>query len=140
MTSDTQSAAGSGTATADLLRMLTEDISRLVRQEIRHAQDELTGKARQAGKGAALLGGAGALGALAAGTSAAVVVRALDRALPRTAAALVATVFYGGGAAALATLGIQEIRRVGSLVPTETVASVSEDINAAASGVAAGRS
>lgn len=133
MSSNTNTTAGTGTA--DLLRTLTEDITRLVREEIQHAQNEMAGKARRAGKGAAMLGGAAILGALAAGASAAALVRSLDRVLPRSAAAALATGLYGGGAAALAVLGREEIRRAGTLAPTETVASVSEDLGAATSGL-----
>lgn len=118
----------------DLLRSLTEDISRLVRDELRKARDETAAKAKRAARASALLGGAGLLGALAAGTSAAVVVRALGRVLPRTAAGALATGLYGGGAVVLAVLGQREIRRVGTLVP----AGVRQDVDAAASGVAAG--
>jgi hypothetical protein len=63
------------------------------------------------------LGAAAVLGAMAAGTSPATLVRALDRILPRTRSALTATALLGG-AAALAAAAREELRRIGSLVPS----------------------
>jgi len=69
---------------------------------------------------------------MAAGTSAATLVRALDRVLPRTASALTATALLGGAAAALAAAGRQQLRRIGSLVPEQTAQSVKADVAAVA--------
>jgi hypothetical protein len=120
-----------GGNTADLLQALSADVAALVRQELRHAQDELAGKAKQAGKAGALLGGAGILGVLAIGTSSAALVRLLEKRLSPTGAAVVATLLYGGGAAALAAAALAEFRRALPLVPEETVASVRSDVRVA---------
>ncbi|MBW0093546.1 phage holin family protein [Pseudonocardia sp. KRD-184] len=122
----------SGASTGELLRALTDDVRTLVRQELRSAQDELAGTARRAGTGAAMLGGSVVLGALAAGTSAAVVTRALERYLPRTAAALLATALFGGGAAALAGVGIEELRRALPIAPQGAVDGLRADLRSAA--------
>jgi hypothetical protein len=128
------SSGGAGRITGNLVGALTQDVSALVRDEIRAAQAELTGKARRAGRGGALLAGAGVLGALATGSSAVFLQRTLDRFLPpRTAAALL-TVLYAGGAAALAAAGVGELRRAMPLVPEETVTSLREDVEAARPG------
>ncbi len=123
----TQGSRSSG----DLVSALTDDVRALVRQEVRTAQDELTGKARQAGKGAALLGGAAVLGALAVGSSAAVLTRTLEKFLPRATAALFTTALYGGGAVVLAGAGIEELRRTLPLVPERAVDGLREDVQAA---------
>jgi hypothetical protein len=120
-----------GSNTADLLQALSADVGALVRQELRHAQQELAAKGRQAGKAGALLGAAGVLGALAIGTSSAAFVRLLEKRLSPTGAAVVATLLYGGGAAALATAAVAEFRRALPLVPEETVASVRSDVRVA---------
>lgn len=114
-----------------LVDELTADTAHLVRAELARGRREVVAKAREAGRGAALLGGAGLLGALAAGTSAAVVVRVLGTVLPRPAAALVATVLYAGGAAALGVAGVEELKRIGPLLPEETIAGVRDDLRAA---------
>lgn len=125
---------GSDGTTSDLLQAITDDLTTLLRQEFQRAQDELAGKARQAGRGAALLGAAGALGALAAGTSAATLVRLLDQALPRPASALLATTLYGAGAAGLGYAGWTEVRRALPAAPRETMSSLREDARAARPG------
>jgi hypothetical protein len=127
----TDSPPPASASTADLLQSLTEDLTTLVRDELAQARAELAQKARRAGRAAAMLGGAAGLGVLAVGTSSATLVRLLElRFSPPTAAAL-ATLLYGGGAAALASTARGELRRAGSLVPERTVASVRQDVAAA---------
>lgn len=118
----------------ELVDELTSDTADLVRAEVRRGQRELLAKAREASRGAALLGGAAVLGGLAVGTSAAFTVRFLGKVLPAPSAALVATLLYGGGAAALGTAAVAEFKRVGPLWPEETIASVREDLRAARPG------
>jgi hypothetical protein len=120
--------------TGKLLRTLTENIQDLVHGEIAHARQEMTDKALAARPGAAMLGGAAVLGALAAGTSAVVLVRFLDRFLPPVASAAVATALLGGGAAALTQAGVKELRLVGPPVPERTIESVKADVAAATPG------
>lgn len=97
------------------LRSMAGDARGMVRTEIRSTVDELTAgvttRVRSAGKGAALLGGAGALGALCLGTGAVLVIRVLEAVLPSRLAAFVATLLFGSGAAALGAAGVAEIRR-----------------------------
>ena len=114
-----------------LVDELTSDTAQLVRAEVRKGQQELLDKAKEASKGAALLGGAAVLGALAAGTSATFVVRTLGKVLPAPTAAFLATALYAGGAAALGSAGLAELKRVGPLWPEETLASIREDVRAA---------
>jgi hypothetical protein len=125
----------SDASTGDLLRTLTENVRSLLDGELRSARAEMTEKAVAARPAAAMLGGAAVLGALAAGTSAAALVRMLDRFLPPTTAALVATALLGGGAAALASAGAEELRRIGPPVPERTVESVKADVAAVTGAV-----
>jgi len=120
-----------GSNTADLLQALSADVAALVRQEFRRAQDELAAKGRQAGRAGALLGAAGVLGTLAVGTSSAAFVRLLEKRLSPTGAAVVATLLYAGGAAALGSAALAEFRRALPLVPEDTVASVRADVRMA---------
>ena len=120
-----------GSSTADLLQSISADVSALVRQELRQAQQEIAEKARRAGEGGALLGAAGLLGMLAAGTSAVLVVRLLDRWLPPRTSAAVATGLYGAGAGLLAAQGVARLRRALPVVPEGTVASLRQDARAA---------
>jgi hypothetical protein len=117
-------------STAELLGQLSEQLSTLVRQEVRNAQEEMANKARQAEKGAALLGAAGICGAMAVGTGAAFVVRLFDRVLPPRVAALGATAALGAAAAALAAGGLEELRPLRPLLPERTMRSVQADVDA----------
>lgn len=121
-------------ATTDLLRALTDDLSTLIRSELKRVQDELADTARRAGRGGALLAGAGVLATLSAGTSAVLLVRVLDRFLPPRASVLVATVLYGGGAAALGVAGWKEIRRSLASTPADVLTGVREDVQAMREG------
>jgi len=120
-----------GSNTADLLQALSADVAALVRQELRRAQDELAAKGKQAGKAGAMLGAAGVLGALAIGTSSAAFVRLLEKRLSPTGAAVVATLLYGAGAAALGSAALAEFRRALPLVPEEAVAGLRSDVRVA---------
>ena len=120
----------SDSSTGELLRTLTENIQSLVRGEVANARQEMTEKALAARPGAVMLGGAAVLGVLAAGTSAVVQVRLLDRFLPPTTSAAVSTALLGGGAAVLARAGIEELRLVGPPVPEQTLESVKADVAA----------
>jgi hypothetical protein len=120
-----------GQNTADLLQALSADVAALVRQEFARAQGELAAKGKQAGKAGALLGGAAVLGALAVGSSSAVLVRLLEKRFSPTTAAFLATVLYGGGAAALGAAALAEFRRALPLVPEATVASIRSDVRLA---------
>lgn len=120
-----------GQNTADLLQALSADVAALVRQEFARAQQELAAKGKQAGKAGALLGGAAVLGALAVGSSSAVLVRLLERRFSPTTAAFLATVLYGGGAAALGAAGLAEFRRALPLVPEQAVANLRSDVRVA---------
>ena len=106
-----------GTGT-EAFAALGRDVAALVRQEVERLRGELSETARETRTAAVLLGGAGALGALATGTSAVFLVRTLDKFLPRPVAALVATGLYGTGAVMLARLGLAELRRARSAVPS----------------------
>jgi Putative Actinobacterial Holin-X, holin superfamily III len=127
-----------GSSTAELLQAVSADLSALVRQELQRAQQELADKARQAGKAGAMLGGAAVLGTLAVGTSAALLLRLLERRFGRTTAALLATGLYAGGAGALAATALERLRQVWPLVPQDTVTSLRQDVGAASSTATTG--
>jgi Putative Actinobacterial Holin-X, holin superfamily III len=118
--------------TSELLHTVASEVGSLVQGELASARREITEKVLAARPAVAKLGAAGVLGAMAAGTSAATLVRALDRVLPRTASALAATALLGGAAAALAAGAREELRRIGSLMPEQTLQNVKADVAAVA--------
>jgi hypothetical protein len=123
-----------GQNTADLLQALSSDVAALVRQEFARAQEELAAKGKQAGRAGALLGGAAVLGALAVGSSSALLVRLLEKRFSPTTASFLATLLYGAGAGALGGAALAEFRRALPLVPEGTVASIRSDVRQATAG------
>jgi hypothetical protein len=117
-------------STGELLRTLTENVRSIVQGEVASARQEMTEKALAARPAAAMLGGAAVLGVLATGTSAVVLIRFLDKIFPPLTSAVIATGVLGGGAAALARAGIEELRLVGPPVPEQTIESVKADVAA----------
>ena len=107
---------------------LLADLRELLQQELRTAQEELARKAGVASEGVLLLGVGFVLGAMAAGTSTAMIMRTLENVLPPTIAAALATIIFAAAAAVLATLGIARIRRALPLIPEQALDELREEI------------
>jgi uncharacterized membrane protein YqjE len=112
---------------AELVKELAGQTSTLVRQEIRLAQAEVTQKGKLAGKGAGMLGGAAVAALLGLGALTALLIIALDGALPLWLAALIVTVLWLAAAAVLAIVGKQSLQSATPPAP-QTVETVKEDI------------
>lgn len=114
--------------TGELLRQLSEDTQRLVRDELDLAKVEMTTKAKKAGIGAGLFGGAGLLGLYGFGTLLATVILALALVMDAWLAALIVTVvlFVAAGIAAL--VGKKNVDEGVPPKPERTMASVKKDV------------
>jgi VIT1/CCC1 family predicted Fe2+/Mn2+ transporter len=114
---------------SELLTQLSQQTSRLVRDELRLARAELTEKGRHAGRGAGLFGAAGFLAFLAAAALIATVILALSLLLPAWLSALIVSLalFIAAGVAAL--IGKKEVKRIGPPTPEATVENVKRDID-----------
>ena len=112
----------------ELARQLPEQITRLVREELRLAQLEMTQKGRRAGIGAGILGGGGvvALHGVAAVLAAAIL--ALATVLPAWASALIVGGALLAVSAVLAWLGRKRVQQAMPPVPQQTQASVEADV------------
>lgn len=117
-----------GASTGQLVTQLTEQISRLVRDEARLAQAEVTQKAKRLGIGAGLFGGAGLFAFLGLAVLVATAVLALDLVLPAWLAALVVAVVLLAVAGVLALVGKKDVEKAVPPVPTEAIAGVQADI------------
>src|SRR3954453_22975140 len=112
----------------ELVKELAGQTSTLVRQEIQLAQAELSTKGKLAGRGAGMLAGAAVAGLLALIALTAVLIAALDTAMPLWLAALIVTVLWAVVGAALAARGRKELQQAAPPVPEQTVETVKEDI------------
>src|ERR1700759_2438630 len=92
-------------STGELIKQLSEQTSRLVRQELELARTELTIKGKRAGIGAGMFGGAGVLALYALGALTAAIIAALSLAMATWLAALIVAVVYGAVAGLVALTG-----------------------------------
>ena len=112
----------------DLLKQLSQETTQLVHQELELAKAELQAKGKQAGAGAGMFGGAGALGLAALGALTACLILALDAVMPAWLAALLVAVVYGIIAFVLVKQGQAKLKAATPPVPTQTIETVKEDV------------
>ncbi|HWC83809.1 MAG TPA: phage holin family protein [Pseudonocardiaceae bacterium] len=125
----------SGTPTGELVSQLSEQLSRLVRAEMRLAVTEIRRKGRRAGLGAGMFGVAGVCAFFGGAVLIACAVLALSLVWPAWLAALVvgaAMLVIGGG---LAMAGRGSLRKATPPVPEWAMESVKEDIDTIKRGV-----
>jgi uncharacterized membrane protein YqjE len=116
-------------STADLVRQATEQITRLVRDELASARVEMTAKAKRAGAGAGMVGAAGVVALYGVAALLATVIIVLALVMPVWLAALIVTVVLFAAAGIVALLGRGQLRRAGTPVPEQTVDSVKTDVH-----------
>jgi len=129
MSSDRTNTDARDRPVGELVKELAEETSTLVRQELELAKAEMSAKAKQAGTGAAMFGGAGVAGLLALGALTACLIAALDKAMALWLAALIVAVVYAAVAGALALSGRERVKKAAPLVPEQTTDSVKEDVS-----------
>ncbi|MDR6980392.1 hypothetical protein J2X68_007132 [Streptomyces sp. 3330] len=112
----------------ELVGRATEQLSRLVRQELALAKHEFTEKGRRAGRGGGLLGAAGAFAYAGLLVLAGAAVAALALTLPVWAAALIVMAVLFAIAGVLAVVGRGQLRRAAPPTPEETLGSVRADV------------
>ena len=121
-------AAAQEHSTGELVKQMTEQVSTLVRDELKLAQVEMTRKGKQAGLGAGLLGGGGLIALYGVGCLIACAIIGLSHVVQPWLAALIV------GAALLAIAGVAALMGKGRIqqatppVPTEAVDSVKADV------------
>ncbi len=122
-------------STAELVQQATDQVSRLIRDELTLAKIELAEKGRHAGKGAGLFGGGGLIALFGVGVLILALVFGLAEAMPLWLAALIVGVLLLVVAALLAVLGRSQMRRASPPVPRSMVRSVRADVDAVAAAV-----
>jgi len=113
---------------SDLVQQLTEQTSRLARQEVELAKAEMTVKGKRLGVGAGAFGGAGLVALFGLGALTAAAILLLATAMTAWLAALVAGAVYLVAAGVLALVGRSKVESAGSPVPEQAVESVKRDV------------
>lgn len=126
--------AGHEPSLGELVGQMSEQTSRLIRDEFRLAQAEMTAKGKKAGVGAALFGGSGLIALYGVACLVAAAILALAGPVPDWAAALIVGAVLLIGAGAAAVIGKREVAEATPPVPVEAVAGLKEDVQTLKSG------
>ena len=128
MAGDGQQPGARERSTGELVSLAAEQVSVLVRDELKLAQLEMTRKGKQAGAGTGLLGGGGLVALYGVGCLIACAVIALSGVVAAWLAALIIGAALLAAAAAVALAGRNRLRKATPPVPRETVGSVKADV------------
>ena len=113
---------------AELVKQVTEQTQRLVRQELALARLEISEKAKHAGMGAGMLGGAAFVALFGVGTLVAMAVLLLATALEPWLAALIVGAALLAIAGVLALAGKGQLSRAAPPAPEQTIENVKADV------------
>lgn len=127
-TPDAPATARQDAPVGDLLKQASEEMSRLVRTELRLAQAEMKQKGKRFGIGGGLFGGAGLVAVLALQAAVATTVIALALVWPLWLSALVVTAALFALAGVLAAAGRDKVRQAAPPVPEEALDNVKTDV------------
>ena len=119
----------------DLVRQVSEQVSVLVRDELKLARLEMRRKGKQAGLGIGMLGGGGVIALYAAGCLLACAVIAISVAVVAWLAALIVGAALLAAAGAVALLGKGRLQKAVPPVPEEAVDGVKTDVEVVREGV-----
>lgn len=127
-TATAQTAPARDASLGELATQLSEQVSRLVRDELALAKVETTERAKQVGVGAGLFGVTAVLAWFGVGTLVAAAVLGLANAVSAWLAAVIVGIALFVVAGVSALLGKGRVQKGTPPVPTATVASVQEDV------------
>ncbi|WP_436849363.1 phage holin family protein [Streptomyces massasporeus] len=113
---------------SELVQRASQQLTELVRGEMRLAQAEMKEKGKRYGKGGGLFGGAGVVGFLTLQALVAAAIAALAVPLPVWAAALIITAVLGAITALMALRGKKEISEGAPPAPEQTIDTVKADV------------
>jgi hypothetical protein len=116
-------------STAELVQRASEQISRLVRDEIALAKAELSEKGKHAGIGLGLFGGGGVLALYGTGAAVATLIIVFHLFLPLWLAALIITVACFLLAGVMALIGRSQVKKAVPPEPKAAIESVKADVD-----------
>jgi uncharacterized membrane protein YqjE len=115
-------------STGELIKLMSEQVSTLVRDELKLAQLEMTRKGKQAGIGAGMMGGGGLIALYGLGCLIACAIIAISRELAPWLSALIVGAVLLVVAGIVALMGRAKLRQGTPPVPEEAVQSVKTDV------------
>jgi Flp pilus assembly protein TadB len=127
----TETGQPSGTSehsTGELVKQMSEQVSTLVRDELKLAQLEMTRKGKQAGIGVGMFGGSGVIALYGVGCLIACAILGISRVLAPWLSALIVGVALLAVAGIAALAGKSRLQRATPPVPQEAVHSVKTDV------------
>lgn len=116
-------------STAELVQRASEQISRLVRDEIALAKAELSEKGKHAGIGIGLFGGGGVLALYGTGAAVATLIIVFHLFLPLWLAALIITAACFLLAGVMAMIGRSQVKKAVPPEPKAAIESVKADVD-----------
>jgi uncharacterized membrane protein YqjE len=124
-----QRSDGAERSTGELIKQMSEQVSTLVRDELKLAQLEMTRKGKQAGVGAGMLGGGGVIALYGIGCLIACAIIAISRELAPWLSALVVGAALLAVAGIAALIGKSRLQKATPPIPQEAVQSVKADVD-----------
>jgi hypothetical protein len=115
-------------STGELVKTMTEQVSVLIRDELKLAQLEMTSKGKQAALGVGMFGASGVVALYGVGCLLACAIIALSGAVAAWLAALIVGAVLLAVAGIAALVGKQRLGKATPPVPKEAVASVKADV------------
>ncbi|MER7981057.1 phage holin family protein [Streptomyces sp. NPDC095817] len=112
----------------ELVQRASQQLTELVRGEMKLAQAEMKEKGKRYGKSGGLFGGASLAGFLMLQALVATGIASLDLVLPLWAAALIVTAVLGAIAAVMALRGKKEAAKAAPPTPESTIENVKADV------------
>src|SRR5271165_2387073 len=115
-------------STGELVKTMTEQVSVLIRDELKLAQLEMTNKGKQAALGAGMFGASGVVALYGVGCLLACVIIAISGVVAAWLAALIVGAALLATAGCAALLGRRRMRKAAPAVPEQAVAEVKADV------------
>jgi uncharacterized membrane protein YqjE len=115
-------------STGELVKMMSEQVSVLIRDELKLAELEMTRKGKQATLGVGMFGASALVAAYGVGCLIACAIIAISGAISAWLAALIVGATLLASAAGAAFVGKRRLQRATPPVPEEAVASVKADV------------
>lgn len=115
-------------STGDLIGSLGDQVTRLVRDEVRLAQAEVTQKAKRFGVGAGLFGGAGLVALLGLNALITAVIFGLSNVIAGWLAAVLVAVVLFVVAGVLALLGKKDVQQAAPPLPEQAIEGLKRDV------------